>query len=282
MTQSEQQHAPTVATAPGSTLRKAALRLTVGALIASAVLGGVFIILGDQSGIAARAWLTLGAVTLFALAAMADGVNSDGPNRWYLATSTALNVFLLAVALVKLWNGPLQPADTVDAGVWVLQVTRWLCAVAVVRAALLLSQLYTVHFFAGLRAPLSRMAGALTLTLVWLTACVFVVPLSFPNLQPIGLSGYPAWWWRTAGATTLVMAVSIVIPLIVRVFEPKAPRPLEPMHNTYRPGANTAQPSVPTQATLPPQAFAAPPNAGPQSAAPQEPGGSTPSPQAPQ
>ncbi|HEY0248338.1 MAG TPA: hypothetical protein VGC45_08745 [Gryllotalpicola sp.] len=209
-------------------MRTAALWLTIGTLVAAAVLGGVFIIVGDQANIAGRAWLTLLLVVAFAGVVLLDGSNSDGPNHWYLPASTLLDVFLVAIGLLKLWNGPLQPADTASGSVWSGQLALWVGAVAVVRIALLITQLYWLYVVARAKLPATRVTGMLTVALVWLTALVFVIPLSFPNLRPIGLSGYADWWWRIAGATALVMAVSVVIPLVVRAFEPRPPRSASP------------------------------------------------------
>src|SRR5690606_40825170 len=90
----------------------AALYLAIGALVAAAVLGAYFIIVGDQANVAGRAWLTLFLVALFAGAVVLDANVSSGPNRWYLGVSTIVNVVLVAVGLLKLWNGWLQPEDT--------------------------------------------------------------------------------------------------------------------------------------------------------------------------
>jgi len=196
-------------------------------LIAGAVLGGIFIILGNQSGVVGRAFLTLLLVALFAAAVLIDDGAPDGPNRrWYLPVSTLLNVFLLVIGLIKVWNGPLQPSDTVSGDVWGEQIARWLGNVAIVRLALVGTQFYVPPFVARAKRRVSRLAGQITAGLVWLTALIYVVPLSFPNLRPLGIAHYAGWWWRISGATALVAAVCVVIPLVVRAFEPKVARPL--------------------------------------------------------
>lgn len=205
-------------------MRAVALWLTIATLIAAALLGGVFIIIGDQANIAGRAWLTLLLVAAFAGTVVLDGAVSSGPNRWYLPASTILDVVVVAIGLIKIWNGPLQPSDTADGGVWGAQFGRWLGVAALVRAALIITQLYWLHFVTRAKIAATRVAGRLTVVLVWLTALVFVIPLSFPNLRPLGASGYADWWWRIAGATALVMVVCVIIPLVVRAFEPKPPR----------------------------------------------------------
>ncbi|MCL2514688.1 MAG: hypothetical protein FWD85_07125 [Microbacteriaceae bacterium] len=208
-------------------IRRVALWVTIGVLIVGAVLGGVFIIVGGQSGIIGRAFLTLLLVGLFALAVLADSAAPDGPNhRWYLPTSTLLNVLLLVIGLIKVWNGPLQPGDTTDGGVWATQISRWIGLVVIVRVALLITQLYVPAFVTRAKNSATRLAGQITVALIWLTALVYVVPLSFPVLTAVGgRSGYPDWWWRISGAAALVAAVCVVIPLVVRAFEPKPARP---------------------------------------------------------
>lgn len=234
------QSPPPAAVQP-SRMRRAALWVTIGTLIATGVLGGIFIVVGAQSGIMGRAWLTLVVVALFAMAALVDG-SSPGPNRWYLATSTLVNVFLLLIALLKLWNGPLQPDDTTYGDVWAAQIGRWMLVVCVARIALFISQLYVLHFITRATDLLSRVAGILTVVFASLTAVVFVIPPSFPNLYPLGLYGYADWWWRIAGATALVTAVSVVIPLVVRVFEPKPPAPPLAAHPAPAPNQSPSPP----------------------------------------
>lgn len=196
------------------------LYLTIGTLLAAAVLGGFFIIVGDQAAIAARAWLTLFLVVLFAGAVLLDASVSNGPNRWYLPASTITNVVLVAVGLLKLWNGWLQPANTDDAWVWTEQMFRFFLVVLLLRLALLVTQLYGLHFVTRAKTQATRITSIVTLVLVWLTALVITIPAAFPEHD------WPDWWWRIAGATTLVAVVATVIPIIIRAFEPKEPKPV--------------------------------------------------------
>lgn len=195
------------------------LWLTVGALLAAAVLGGIFIILGDQANVAGRAWLTLLLVLVFAGAVVLDTAVATGPNPWYLPVSTIVNVALLAVGLLKLWNGPLQPSDTADPGVWVVQIGRLLLIVVLLRLAVLITQLLWRFVVVRARSSVTRATGVLTVALIWVAALVPTIPAAFPAAD------WPDWWWRIAGAAALVAVVATVIPLIVRAFEPKAPAP---------------------------------------------------------
>jgi hypothetical protein len=203
------------------------LFLAIGALIAAAVLGGYFIIVGDQANIAGRAWLTLMLVGLFAGAVVLDANVGNGPNRWYLGVSTIVNVVLVAIGLLKLWNGWLQPEDTSAASVWFVQTLRLLLIIVLFRLALLFTQLYGLYFVARARSQVGKLVAILTIGLVWITALVLAIPAAFPEPE------WPDWWWRVAGATTLVAVVTTVIPLILRAFEPKAPKPPRPMQQGY-------------------------------------------------
>ncbi|MFK4728611.1 hypothetical protein ROT00_02900 [Agromyces mediolanus] len=205
-----------------SNVAKAALWLSIGMLVAAALLGGYFIIVGDQANVAGRAWLTMLLVAVFAGTVLLDTTIADGPNRWYLAASTITNVVLVAIGLMKIWNGWLQPADTADPGVWAAQIGRFLAVVILLRLALLMTQLYGLHFVARAKKTATRISGIVTLVFVWATALVLSIPSAFP------VPDWPDWWWRTAGATSLVAVVAAVIPLILRAFEPKAPRPVQP------------------------------------------------------
>jgi hypothetical protein len=105
------------------------------------------------------------------------------------------------------------------------------------------------------------------------TALILAIPAAFPEPE------WPDWWWRVAGAATLVAVVTTVIPLIVRAFEPKAPKPAQPVQQQYYqapgyyaqqpvqvqpvpPGVQQVQPAPPGVQPVPPQ------QAAPQQAVP--------------
>ena len=198
------------------------LYLVVGTLLAAAILGAVLIVVGDQANVAGRAWLTLVLVAAFAGAVALDAVAGRGPNRWYLAASTIVNVVLVAIGLNKLWNGWLQPANTADPFVWIMQIWVFLLIVVLLRVALVVTQLYWTYFVSRATIALTRVTGLLALVLAWVTALVLAIPLALPEAD------WPDWWWRIAGATSLVALVALVVPVVVRAFEPKAPTPPRP------------------------------------------------------
>jgi hypothetical protein len=252
------------------------LFLAIGALIAAAVLGGYFIIVGDQANIAGRAWMTLLLVGLFAGAVVLDANVGNGPNRWYLGVSTIVNVVLVAIGLIKLWNGWLQPEDTAAASVWFVQTMRLVLIIVLFRLALLFTQLYGLYFVTRARSQVGKITAILTIGLVWVTALILAIPAAFPEPE------WPDWWWRVAGAATLVAVVTTVIPLIVRAFEPKAPKPAQPVQPVQQqyyqapgyyaqqpvqvqpvpPGVQQVQPAPPGVQPVPPQ------QAAPQQAVP--------------
>jgi hypothetical protein len=256
------------------------LFLAIGALIAAAVLGGYFIIVGDQANVAGRAWLTLFLVGLFAGAVVLDANVANGPNRWYLGVSTIVNVVLVTIGLIKLWNGWLQPDDTAAASVWFVQTLRLVLIIVLFRLALLFTQLYGLYFVTRARSQVGKLTAILTIALAWVTALILAAPAAFPEPE------WPDWWWRVAGATTLVAVVTTVIPLIVRAFEPKAPKPalpVQPVQQQYYqapayyaqqpaqvqpvpPGVQQVQPVPPGVQPVPPQAV--PPQAVPPQAVP--------------
>lgn len=201
-----------------------ALWLAIGMLIAAALLGGYFIIVGDQANVAGRAWMTLLLVAVFAGAVVLDANVSNGPNRWYMAASTIINAVLVAIGLMKLWNGWLQPDDTADPGVWAAQIGRFLAVVVLLRLALLITQVYGLYFVVRAKTTATRVSAIVTLVFVWATALILAIPSSFPEPD------WPDWWWRAAGATSLIAVVTMVIPLIVRAFEPKEPKPAAPVY----------------------------------------------------
>ncbi|MGN6271783.1 MAG: hypothetical protein ACTHMQ_01705 [Protaetiibacter sp.] len=239
--------APAAPESPAARRTRAAtmsLYLAIGALVAAAALGGYFIIVGDQANVAGRAWLTLFLVGLFAGAVVLDANAGNGPNRWYLGVSTIVNVVLVAIGLIKLWNGWLQPEDTSAATVWFVQTMRLVLIIVLFRLALLFTQLYGLHFVTRARSQLGKLMAIVTIGLVWATALILAIPAAFPEPE------WPDWWWRVAGATTLVAVVTTVIPLIVRAFEPKAPKPVQPaqpVQQYYQAPAYYAQQPVQVQ-----------------------------------
>ncbi|OJX72557.1 hypothetical protein [Leifsonia sp. 71-9] len=198
--------------------RTLALALAIGMLVGAALLGGFFIIVGDQANVAGRAWLTLVLVAGFAGAVLLDATYGDGPNRWYTPASVMTNVVLVALGLMKIWNGWLQPADTADARVWTQQLFLFLALVVLLRLALLITQFYGLYFVVRATRTIARTSALVTLAFLWLTALLLAATAAFPEPD------WPDWWMRTAGATALVAVVLAVIPLVVRAFEPRAPR----------------------------------------------------------
>ncbi|MFK4789734.1 hypothetical protein [Microbacterium sp. ZW T5_56] len=199
----------------GLNVSRIAMWLAIGMLVAAALLGGFFIIVGDQSNVAGRAWLTLLLVAAFAGAVLIDTAITRGRDPWYLGASTVVNVVIVAVGLLKIWNGWGQPADTADELVWSVQMFRLLGVLLLLRAALGITQLYVPFTRKATTPPISKVAGYGAIAFGWLTALVLAIPAAFPAPD------YPDWWWRVAGATALIAVVLTVIPLIIRAFQPR-------------------------------------------------------------
>lgn len=230
---------------PPSRARTWALWLAIGTLVAAALLGGFFIVVGDQAAVAGRAWLTLLLMADFAGAVVLDATIADGPNRWYVPASVIVNVSIVLIGLFKIWNGWLQPANTAEALVWGDQLLRLVAIIVVVRVALLVTQVYGLHFVSRGRSPITRVSASVSLVFAWLCALFLAIPAAFP--QP----HWPDWWWRTSGAMALVAVVLATIPLIVRAFEPRESRAEEvsPVPHGYAPPSSPGWPparQVPT------------------------------------
>ncbi|MGO3088890.1 MAG: hypothetical protein ACTII7_04315 [Galactobacter sp.] len=243
------------------------LWLTVGFLIAAAVIGGVFIIVGDDGDIAGRVWLTFILVMFFAGAAVLDAT-LDGNNRWYIPASTITNVVLLLVGLLKIWTSWLQvDAETrerrqdffdqygyyrgnVDGPE---QFVRFLGIIMVLRLAILTTQFVWSQLVMKSKRPGTQLASKGVLCLFWLSALIVVVPLSFPGID------WPGWWWRIAGAAVLAAVVLLVIPVVFRAFEPKPPKPVAPIYppQYYQGMPQGGQPPMQPQFRQPP--FGQPP-----------------------
>jgi hypothetical protein len=219
-----------------------ALTLTIGTLVAAAIIGGYFIIVGDQADIAGRVWLTLLLLAAFVGAVSLDAAAGHGPNKWYLAVSTLVNIFLVTVGLLKLWNGWLQPPNTDDGFVWSGQIMLFFGIVIITRVALIIIQVYFLHFVTRASSTVIRATGIVTITLIIATVLVLVLPMAFPE------GTWADWWWRIAAATTLAAAISAVIPVIVRAFSPKPEgEPVNYGQQPYRPEVYQSAPAYPVQ-----------------------------------
>lgn len=223
-----------------------ALTLTIGTLVAAAIIGGYFIIVGDQADIAGRVWLTLLLLAAFVGAVSLDAAAGHGPNRWYLAVSTVVNILLVTIGLLKLWNGWLQPPNTDDGFVWTGQMMLFFGIVIIVRVALILVQVYFLHFVTRATSTVVRVTGIVTIALITATVLVLVLPMAFPE------GTWADWWWRIAAATTLAAAISAVIPVIVRAFSPKPEgERVSYGHQPYRPEVYQQAPGYPMQGQQP-------------------------------
>lgn len=206
-------------TTRGPRMRTLSLWLAIGVLVAAAVLGSIFIILGDQAEIAGRAWLTLLLAAAFAGAVVLDAGMAHGPNRWYLPVSTGINAVLVLVGLLKTWGGFYQPEDTGSGVVWSVQLSLFVWIVVLLRAALIVTQTYGRRFVAHATSQATKVFAAMALVFIWVIAVLLALPPALPEAQ------WPDVWWRMAGAATLVTAVLFLIPVIVFAFEPKKPAP---------------------------------------------------------
>lgn len=227
--------------------RELSLWLAIGVLVAAAVLGSVFIIIGDQAAIAGRAWLTLLLSAAFAGAVVLDTALENTTNRWYLQASIGVNVTLVVVGLLKIWGVLLQPADTADALVWSDQLFRFLLIVVLLRGALFLTQVYGPRVANPTGKRVTKVFAGLALGLLWITTVVLALPSALPALA------WPDLWWRLLGASTLVTAVLFLIPVIVLAFEPRQqkpePAPAAPQHPQVAADPTSAQlPWAPTVA----------------------------------
>jgi hypothetical protein len=198
--------------------RVLSLWFAIGVLVVAAVLGSVFILLGDQAGIAGRAWLTFFLAAAFAGAVTLDASLGDGPNRWYLPASISLNGFLLLIGLLKVWGGPFQPEDSADPLVWSEQLFRFVAIVLLVRIALLVTQYFGPRFTGPAKKRATRVFAALAVTFVWVTAILLSLPAALPGLD------WGDMWWRYVTASALFMAVLLLIPIVLLAFEPRGPK----------------------------------------------------------
>lgn len=218
-----------------SLLIRGAIWIAIGALIAAAIVCVVWVLIGDQEGLIARAFLTI--VLLAAFAGIAIFEASMAPNRpdWLSLLSMITWIVALLAGAVKIWLP--EPF-----GFDLNAVERFFQLVLIV-GILQLALLHVSLFRKASRRYVTTFTAIITtVTFVMLTALVgmLVFYLIFPNTFY-----YAEIYWRIVIAITILAAVgTTLIPLLNALFAPRGQRPataaLPVRQNPARAGAIAA------------------------------------------
>lgn len=279
------------APARGSLLR-AAIWVAIGAIIIAAILCVVWVLIGDDNAIIARAFWTVALLAAFAGVVLLEvGLATQRP-QWVTIAAIGCWVVVLLLGAVKIW----MPESQGNGWDWVgVRLFEFIVIVAIVQLTFLHQR---IMWRALTRVPttVNRVITYVTTGLLIVLAGMLVFSLTFPREFT-----YDSLYWRIVVSLAILAAVgSALLPLINALFAPRrasmvAPAaPGAPAWPTYPDGRTPlpmlpdgqpdfrayllpAQAAAPQRTTAAPQGFGAapgwgaPPYAGPQPAQPMHP-----------
>ncbi|MFT4306206.1 MAG: hypothetical protein QM604_04870 [Microbacterium sp.] len=220
-----------------SSLTRWAIWVAIGALIAAALVSVVWVLIGSQNGIIARAFLTIVLLAAFAGVSILDAHLAARRPDWFVVVSMAAWVLLLLIGALLVW----MPARSSSGG-WegLTRFLSFLSIVLIVQLAVLHVRLYAK---AMLRRPtvFTRTVGFITIGLVALLVLLLVLPLALQEWIR-----FHDIYWRVVVAVAILAAVgTALVPLVNILFAPARPQatPLLPWP-TYVDG-RTPLPALP-------------------------------------
>lgn len=199
-----------------SLLIRGAIWIAIGALIAAALVCVVWVLIGDQGGLIARAFLTIVLLAGFAgIAILEAGLATKRPD-WLALASMITWIVALIVGAIKIWL-PEEDGEYVPGFV---RFTQLVLVVAILQLALLHVRLFT----AAARRYVTTFTTIIyyvTLAMLVLLVGMLVFYLTFPEVFD-----YSDLYWRFVVALAILAAVgTTLIPLLNALFAPKAPAP---------------------------------------------------------
>ncbi|WP_300268331.1 hypothetical protein, partial [Microbacterium sp.] len=199
-----------------SLLIRGAIWIAIGALIAAALVCVVWVLIGDQDGLIARAFLTIVLLAGFAgIAILEAGLATRRPD-WLALASMITWIVALIVGAIKIWL-PEEPGEYASGFVRFIQL---LLVVAILQLALLHVRLFT--------AAARRYVTTFTTIIYYVTIAILVLLVGmlvfFLTLPEV--FDYSDIYWRIVVALAILAAVgTTLIPLLNALFAPKAPAP---------------------------------------------------------
>ncbi|WP_322411460.1 hypothetical protein [Microbacterium invictum] len=220
-----------------SPLIRAAIWVAIGALIAAAIVCVVWVLIGPENGIVARAFLTVLLLAGFAGAAILDA--NLAPNRpaWLALASMGVWILILLIGAVMIW----MPERFAYSGFG--RFVSFLLIVLILQLALLHIRLF-LKALARNRTTFTQVIAIVTIVLVIVLAIMLVIPLMLSEYAQLG-----DLYWRFVVSITILAAVgTALLPLINVLFAPRRPRP-QPVAAPYAgypgyPGAGGQQTGV--------------------------------------
>lgn len=196
-----------------SSLLRAAIWVAIGALIAAAVVCVLWVLLGSQSDIIGRAFLTILLLAAFAGVAILDAHLAPTRPAWFALASMASWIVALLLGAVMIWMPERFP--------W-LGFSRFIQFLLIV----LILQLVLLHLRFYLKAfqrhdtPFTRTVAIITIALVVALAALLIIPLAFGEWLYLA-----DIYWRIVVAIAILAALgTALVPLVNVLFAPKKQR----------------------------------------------------------
>jgi hypothetical protein len=200
--------------ASSSSLVRAAIWVSIGSLIAAAIVCVIWVLVGTQSGIIGRAFLTILLLAAFAGVAIIDAHLASRRPAWFALASMLTWVVSLLIGAFLIW----LPERYEWSGY--TRFVQFLLIVLILQLALLHIRLYTKAYRRHVTV-FTQIIAIVTITLVIVLAVMLVLPLMIGEWVE-----FADLYWRFVVAVTILAAVgTALIPLLNVLFAPKRPRP---------------------------------------------------------
>ncbi|GAB3600145.1 hypothetical protein [Microbacterium tumbae] len=206
----------TAAKPNASLLIRGAIWIAIGALIAAALVCVVWVLIGDQDGLIARAFLTVLLLAGFAgIALLEAGLAPNRPD-WLALASMITWIVALLVGAVKIW----LPEDSAYFGSGAERFFQLLLVVGILQLTLLHVRLF-LPAAERYVTVFTRVIFYLTLVFLIALAGMLIFFLTVPHTFD-----YPDLYWRIVVALAILAAVgTTLIPLLNALFAPKKQAP---------------------------------------------------------
>ncbi len=205
-----EQHQPATT---DSKLIRVAIWVAIGALIAAAIVCVVWVIIGNQSGLIGRAFLTVLLLAAFAGVAILDAHLAANRPPWFALASMTSWVVALLLGVFLVWM------PSTEFGHSIQRFLSFLLIVLVLQLALLHIRLIMK---AHDRNPTTfiRATTYITIGLVLVLAGMLVFALAFDEF----FTFHDAYWRWVVAITILAAVGTALVPLVNALFAPRRPR----------------------------------------------------------
>ncbi|MGW8481898.1 hypothetical protein ACWGJP_02080 [Microbacterium sp. NPDC055903] len=197
-----------------SLLIRGAIWIAIGALIAAALVCVVWVLIGDQDGLIARAFLTVLLLAGFAGIALLESSLARNRPDWLALASMITWIVALLVGAVKIW----LPEDGAYFGV-AERFFQLLLVVGILQLTLLHARLF-LPAASRYVTVFTRVILYVTLIFLVALAAMLIFFLTFPHTIR-----YDELYWRVVVSLAILTAVgTTLIPLLNALFAPKKPQ----------------------------------------------------------